>query len=588
MVYKGQEVLLAELVTRPSNSIIHQSRHSPYLPYLQGTAEEIKARNHAINGDGFGVAWYDHICTEEPCVFTSVQPSWHCSNLQNLAHHIRTHCIFAHVRAASPGSLIAQSNCHPFKFGRLLFMHNGGIAHFEQIKYSILHSIQRTSASYIRGTTDSEHAGALLVHYLGDPNAVHDGHALKGAMLKMMSHLVGLIRWQEAKMSPTSPHHEPTQQHTCEGHMPSSLNFAVTDGRVVIATRYRDSKEQDPPSLYYSEAQQMIDEDGAASPMCWKYPSKRLIDSIVISSEPLTKDEAAWKLVPRNHLLVVTNSQRTVIEPIHLRTLYSSSDSVDIFEPDASASELAAAGKWDESQQAATQLAAAALATIPSSISLAVPTRAQAQAHRQHTRRHSAQSHPAAAGAAVGSPRGSSDAAKPPKRKTVSSTNLVAAGAADRLRSKHSRSRSGGDKAVVDKVVGGDKGDDKAGADDEKKKKNPWKGKEETREEWDEREDAITKQQDDELKKKMMKKKELKLQKLKQQMQERGSGGGEKISASTTGASVETTTATLRSLVDFWRGFATGLCAALVLLALVFTAVYLGVAQTTQRHKEDL
>jgi hypothetical protein len=110
--------------------------------------------------------------------------------------------------------------------------------------------------------------------------------------------------------------------------MPSSLNFAVTDGRVVIATRYRDSKyaphdtrhtthtthdahdtysthtthmthaartrwlsltssgrvvrcasdrEQDPPSLYYSEAQQMIDEDGAASPMCWKYPSKRLV-----------------------------------------------------------------------------------------------------------------------------------------------------------------------------------------------------------------------------------------------------------------------------------------------------------------------
>jgi hypothetical protein len=31
----------------------------------------------------------------------------------------------------------------------------------------------------VPGTTDSEHAGALLVHYLGDPNAVHDGHALK-------------------------------------------------------------------------------------------------------------------------------------------------------------------------------------------------------------------------------------------------------------------------------------------------------------------------------------------------------------------------------------------------------------------------
>ncbi len=38
---------------------------------------------------------------------------------------------------------------------RLLFMHNGGIAHFDQIKYSILHSIQHTSASYVRGTGSS-------------------------------------------------------------------------------------------------------------------------------------------------------------------------------------------------------------------------------------------------------------------------------------------------------------------------------------------------------------------------------------------------------------------------------------------------
>jgi predicted glutamine amidotransferase len=87
------------------------------------------------------------------------------------------------AHTASPGSLIAQSNCHPFKFGkyvciqfvvvviiiselcgilrhgslacRLMFMHNGGIAHFDQIKYSILHSIQHTSACYIRGNSFS-------------------------------------------------------------------------------------------------------------------------------------------------------------------------------------------------------------------------------------------------------------------------------------------------------------------------------------------------------------------------------------------------------------------------------------------------
>jgi hypothetical protein len=113
--------------------------------------------------------------------------------------------------------------------------------------------------------------------------------------------------------------------------MPSSLNFAVTDGRVVIATRYRDSKyaphdttrhdtttggssltssgravrcasyrEQDPPSLYYSEAQQMIDEDGAASPMCWKYPSKRLV-RVSTPRFPLSPPRLTWRTRHSHH-----------------------------------------------------------------------------------------------------------------------------------------------------------------------------------------------------------------------------------------------------------------------------------------------
>jgi glutamine amidotransferase len=344
MVYKGEEVLLAEVVTQPPNSIIHQSRHSPYLPYIHGKAEDIKARNHAINGDGFGVAWYDHICPEEPCVFTSILPSWHCSNLQNLAHHIRTHCVFAHVRAASPGSVISQTNCHPFRFGRLVFMHNGGVAHFDQVKFSILQTIRRTSAQYLRGTTDSEHAGALLVHYLGDPNEHHSGHELKNAMLRMISHIVRLVRLQEAQLSPS--YHA---SGSPEGHMPSSLNFAVSDGSVVIATRFRDSTNQDPPSLYYSEAQHALDQQGNASPLCWKYPSQKMINSIVIASEPLTKDESAWKLVPKNHLLVVTNSHRTIVEPMDITSF---DDSAEVIQLDGGADELTAAGKWDEDQAA--------------------------------------------------------------------------------------------------------------------------------------------------------------------------------------------------------------------------------------------
>ncbi len=42
------------------------------------------------------------------------------------------------------------------------------------------------------------------------------------------------------------------------------------------------------------------------------------VESVVIASEPLTMEQEYWKLVPPNHLLVVTTNQRTIIEPIKL------------------------------------------------------------------------------------------------------------------------------------------------------------------------------------------------------------------------------------------------------------------------------
>ena len=91
------------------------------MPFLTCSKAESKERNHHINGDGFGVAWYDDESpTYGPCVFTSTKPSWNDRNLGRLAQHIRSNCIFAHVRAASADSGITESNCHPFKFGNLV------------------------------------------------------------------------------------------------------------------------------------------------------------------------------------------------------------------------------------------------------------------------------------------------------------------------------------------------------------------------------------------------------------------------------------------------------------------------------------
>jgi glutamine amidotransferase len=74
LVYIGREpVLLADLLTRPSHSIIQQSWDS---------RERMTAG--PLNGDGFGVGWYAAF-DPTPCIFTSINPAWNNLNLRRFS-----------------------------------------------------------------------------------------------------------------------------------------------------------------------------------------------------------------------------------------------------------------------------------------------------------------------------------------------------------------------------------------------------------------------------------------------------------------------------------------------------------------------
>lgn len=92
-----------------------------------------------------------------PGVFTSVVPAWNSDNLQRIADKISSSLVFAHVRAASPGSVIMEPNCHPFAEGRYMFMHNGFVAGFDKLRRRVLTSLSEESLHSLRGTSDSEH-----------------------------------------------------------------------------------------------------------------------------------------------------------------------------------------------------------------------------------------------------------------------------------------------------------------------------------------------------------------------------------------------------------------------------------------------
>lgn len=90
-------------------------------------------------------------------------------NLAELVGCIEAGVIFGHVRAASPGSVVSHENCHPFKFGRLVFMHNGHVEGFDVVRRAMLGLLTDEAFLSIRGLTDSEHCLALLVSLLPDP-----------------------------------------------------------------------------------------------------------------------------------------------------------------------------------------------------------------------------------------------------------------------------------------------------------------------------------------------------------------------------------------------------------------------------------
>jgi predicted glutamine amidotransferase len=61
LIYKGDRITLADVITRPKNSLIHQAFDAKHLPGLENSelycAAQSALRNSLINADGFGIAW---------------------------------------------------------------------------------------------------------------------------------------------------------------------------------------------------------------------------------------------------------------------------------------------------------------------------------------------------------------------------------------------------------------------------------------------------------------------------------------------------------------------------------------------------
>ena len=140
MAWFGQPVLIDEVLFKTQHGIVDQSLHA-------------RMGAEPTNGDGFGLGWYGS--GEGPAVYHSVAPAWGDANLRELAGHIESPLFLAHVRAAI-GSPVQQTNCHPFRHGQWLFVHNGYIADFDVLRRDLMLAIDPALFAQVHGSTDTE------------------------------------------------------------------------------------------------------------------------------------------------------------------------------------------------------------------------------------------------------------------------------------------------------------------------------------------------------------------------------------------------------------------------------------------------
>jgi predicted glutamine amidotransferase len=257
LAYSGSPVLIEDLILKPRHSLIDQSLHS------QLGAE-------TTNGDGFGIGWYG--VGDTPGTFHSVEPAWNDRNLRDLSAHIRSPLVFAHVRASS-GSPVQQTNCHPFRHGHWLWMHNGKIRDFHRVKRELVLAVDPLLYPEIEGSTDSETFFflALTLGLEDEPPA-----AVEPA--------VGLIE-------------DVGRRHGVEH--PIQMTVATTDGNRVWAFRY--SSEGKSRSLFYSTDVDTLRHQYPDNPVLHRASD----GARLIVSEPLLELAGAWNEVPESSYGIV-------------------------------------------------------------------------------------------------------------------------------------------------------------------------------------------------------------------------------------------------------------------------------------------
>ena len=262
LAYSGSPILLEALLYRPEHSLIDQSRHA-------------RMGVETTNGDGFGVGWYEPD-SEVPAVFRSIEPAWNDRNVREVASHVRSPLFLSHIRA-STGTAVQQTNCHPFRYDKWLWVHNGLVRDFHLVKRDLSLAVDESLYPYIEGSADSE-----TLFYLALTFGLEDDPP------KAVERMVGFVE---------DVGHRRGIEH------PIQMTIGTSDGKSVWAFRY--SSEGDSRTLFYSTDVRTVRE---------LHPELEVLQLVsdetrIVVSEPLGDLTGAWNEVPESSYGVVQDGE---------------------------------------------------------------------------------------------------------------------------------------------------------------------------------------------------------------------------------------------------------------------------------------
>jgi glutamine amidotransferase len=290
LMYNGDPVSLDDLLYQPNNSLVKQA-YDPQMLNMLSLA-------------GFGMLAWDASSHQPdvPFSYRSVNIPVFDRNLKELAEKLRVTTLIAHVRGVPfrDNPTVGEQNLHPFRYRgcRIALAHNGSLAAFDRMRFALIEHIEPEIARLIKGNTDSEWLYALLLSQLENPHAMLNPGEIVPALEKMLS----IVR-------------EVRRDHDI--HTSSPVNLFISDGAALVAIRFafdHGCYDMENPAelqnahhsflgLWYTTGRSYGLHDDE-----WKMiggPTSTE-SSILISSEPLTRDRSTWVEVSEYSAVIAT------------------------------------------------------------------------------------------------------------------------------------------------------------------------------------------------------------------------------------------------------------------------------------------